>query len=116
MLSKGGLLSKPSQCHMDVRAYPLRLCEAENTLGAGGEPADNSLGFQNDSQYWTCRLETTEGKVQNFDRSFQQGSSDEGTVLSKKTDPNVILNLAEQRVQSLFDKFAADKTVRLTPT
>ncbi|CAL5221608.1 g3828 [Coccomyxa viridis] len=56
------------------------------------------------------RLETTEGKVQNFDRSFQQGSSDEGTVLSKKTDPNIILNLAEQRVQSLFDKFSADKT------
>ncbi len=54
--------------------------------------------------------------MQSFDRSFQQGSSDEGTVLSKKTDPNVILNLAEQRVQSLFDKFAADKTVRLSPT
>lgn len=53
--------------------------------------------------------------MQNFDRTFQQGSTDDGTVLSKKTDPNVILNLAEQRVQSLLDKFAADKTVRLSP-
>ena len=53
--------------------------------------------------------------MQSFDRTFQQGSTDEGTVLSKKTDPNVILNLAEQRVQSLLDKFAADKTVRLGP-
>ncbi len=78
------------------------------------KPADSSQGFQDDLECSTCRLETTEGKVQNFDRSFQQGSSDEGTVLSKKTDPNIILNLAEQRVQSLFDKFSADKTVRLT--
>ena len=53
--------------------------------------------------------------MQSFDRTFQQGSNDEGAVLSKKADPNVILNLAEQRVQSLLDKFAADKTVRMSP-
>ena len=54
--------------------------------------------------------------MQSFDRTFQQGSSDEGAVLSKKADPNVILNLAEQRVQGLLDKFAADKTVCRSPT
>ena len=63
------------------------------------------------SERCLCRLESTEGKMQQFDRTFQQGSDDEGTLLSKKADPNIILNLAEQRVQSLLEKFAADKTV-----
>ena len=48
--------------------------------------------------------------MQSFDRTFSQGSSDEDTVLSKKADPNVILNLAEQRVQNLLDTYSADKT------
>ena len=62
------------------------------------------------SQPWTCRLDAAESKVQ---RNFQQGSDDESSILSRKADPTTILNLAEQRMQSLLDKFAADKTVRL---
>ena len=34
-------------------------------------------------------------------------------VLSKKADPNIILNLAEQRVQIALERFAADRTVRM---
>jgi hypothetical protein len=51
--------------------------------------------------------------MQQFDRMFQQGGNDDGMVLSKKADPNIILNLAEQRVQSALERFAADKTVRM---
>ena len=59
---------------------------------------------------WSCRLDGVESKVQ---RNFLQGSDDESSILSRKADPTTILNLAEQRMQSLLDKFAADKTVRL---
>ena len=62
------------------------------------------------SQPSSCRLDAAESKVQ---RNFQQGSDDESSILSRKADPTTILNLAEQRMQSLLDKFAADKTVRL---
>ena len=62
------------------------------------------------SQPCSCRLDAAESKVQ---RNFQQGSDDESSILSRKADPTTILNLAEQRMQSLLDKFAADKTVRL---
>lgn len=51
--------------------------------------------------------------MQQFDRIFEQGGNDDGMVLSKKADPNIILNLAEQRVQSALERFAADKTVRM---
>ena len=51
--------------------------------------------------------------MQHFDRMFEQGSNNDGMVLSKKADPNIILNLAEQRVQSALERFAADKTVRM---
>lgn len=58
-------------------------------------------------------MDSTEGKMQQFDRMFEQGGNNDGMVLSKKADPNIILNLAEQRVQSALERFAADKTVRM---
>ena len=61
-----------------------------------------------------CRLAQTLDKVESLEKQFQGGDSGERRSLSRgaKVDPNVVLGLAEQRVEKLLAKFAADRTVR----
>lgn len=61
-----------------------------------------------------CRLAHTLDKVESLEKQFQGGDSGERRSLSRgaKVDPHVVLGLAEQRVERLLSKFAADRTVR----
>ena len=63
------------------------------------------------------RLAQTLEKVEALERQFQGGDAGERRSLSRgaKVDPNVVLGLAEQRVEKLLAKFAADRTVRVGP-
>lgn len=59
-----------------------------------------------------CRLQSTQQKLDALERNFQSGSDKDNAKLSGKVDPSVILHMAEQRMEKLMSRFAADKTVR----
>jgi hypothetical protein len=58
-----------------------------------------------------CRLESTQKKLDALEQSFQGGSDKDRAKLSGKVDPSLIVNMAEQRMEKLLARFAADKTV-----
>lgn len=60
----------------------------------------------------TCRLQSTQQKLDALERNFQSGSDKDNAKLSGKVDPSVIIHMAEQRMEKLLSRFAADKTVR----
>ena len=60
------------------------------------------------------RLAKTLDKVDALEKQFAGADGSERKAFSRgaKVDPQVVLGLAEQRVEKLLTKFAADRTVR----
>lgn len=59
-----------------------------------------------------CRLHSTQDKLDALERKFQGGNDKDKKKLSGKVEPSLIIDMAEQRMEKLLERFAADKTVR----
>ena len=57
------------------------------------------------------RLGTTQGKLEDLDRKFQNGNDVGKQRFSGKVDPLLVVSLAEERMKKLLDTYDADKTV-----